>query len=57
MNLQRIRKTWPLIAALWLLAGCGGGGSEGPDSTPQSAPQPTPPAQWDQGTWDQLTWQ
>ena len=53
MNLQRIHKTWPLIAALWLLTSCGGGGGEGPDSTPQ----PTPPTQWDQGAWDQITWQ
>jgi len=53
MYLQRFHKTWPLIAAIWLLAGCGGGGSESSGPTPQ----PTPPSQWDQGSWDQITWQ
>jgi hypothetical protein len=53
MNYLRFRKTGPLLAALWLLAGCGGGSSE----APESRPPPTPPTQWDQGAWDQITWQ
>jgi hypothetical protein len=53
MNHRQIQRPWPLIAALWLLASCSGGSSEGPDSTRS----PTPPTQWDQGNWDQLTWQ
>lgn len=53
MNLQRLHKIWPLIAAIWLFAGCGGGGSE----SPGPSPQPPAPNQWDQGSWDQITWQ
>jgi len=53
MNFKRLHKTWPLITAIWLLAGCGGGSSE---NTATSA-QPMPPTQWDQGSWDQITWQ